>query len=91
MMGIVRRMMEVESIIHPNRRKMTINPKMMKMGGTGSVMTHWVIFLPVSYLLGITAGWGVAGAWLALPLYIVSYSALIYLKYRKGSWLLLQV
>ena len=55
------------------------------------VMTHWVIFLPVSYLLGITAGWGVTGAWLALPLYIVSYSALIYLKYRKGSWLLLQV
>jgi len=55
------------------------------------VLTHWVIFLPVSYFLGISAGWGVAGAWLALPLYIVSYSALIYLKYRKGSWLLLQV
>ncbi len=55
------------------------------------VLTHWVIFLPVSYFLGITAGWGLTGAWLALPLYIVSYSALMYLKYRKGSWLLLQV
>ncbi|MEW6510593.1 MAG: MATE family efflux transporter [Bacteroidota bacterium] len=51
------------------------------------VLTHWVIFLPVSYILGVRLGWGVEGAWLALPLYIVSYSLLIYRKYRSDSWL----
>ncbi len=55
------------------------------------VLTHWIIFLPVSYLLGVTFGGGIAGAWMALPLYIVSYSLLIYLKYRKGAWLLIKV
>jgi multidrug resistance protein, MATE family len=55
------------------------------------VLTHWVVFLPLSYLLGVTFGGGLIGAWLALPVYIVSYSLLIYLKYRKGTWLLIKV
>lgn len=55
------------------------------------VLTHWVIFLPLCYVLGVALGGGVVGAWLALPVYIVSYSLLIYLKYRKGTWLLIKV
>ncbi len=55
------------------------------------VLTHWVIFLPLSYVLGVVLGGGLVGAWLALPVYIVSYSLLIYLKYRKGNWLLIKV
>lgn len=51
------------------------------------VLTHWVIFLPLCYLLGVTLGLGLTGAWMALPVYIVSYTVLIYLKYRKGTWL----
>ena len=51
------------------------------------VLTHWVIFLPVCYIFGVSLGWGLPGTWFALPLYIISYSTLIYLKYRKGSWL----
>lgn len=55
------------------------------------VLTHWVIFLPVSYVLGVRMGWGVTGAWLALPVYIVSYSLLVYRKYRSDSWLSITV
>jgi Na+-driven multidrug efflux pump len=55
------------------------------------VLTHWVIFLPVSYILGVTLALGIEGAWLALPLYIVSYSLLIFWKYRDGSWLTMKV
>lgn len=51
------------------------------------VLTHWVIFLPLAYVLGVTLGWGLEGAWLALPVYIISYSLLIYRKYRTNSWL----
>ncbi len=51
------------------------------------VVTHWIIFLPVCYLLSVTLDGGLVGAWFALPLYIVSYTLLIFLKYRKDSWL----
>ncbi len=55
------------------------------------VLTHWVIFLPVSYVLGVVLGGGIIGAWIALPVYIVAYSALIYAKYRKGAWVHMKV
>jgi MATE family multidrug resistance protein len=55
------------------------------------VITHWVIFLPACYLMGVTFGGGIIGAWLALPAYILSYTGLIYLKYRGDSWLLMRV
>ncbi len=55
------------------------------------VLTHWVIFLPLAYVLGVLCQGGITGAWLALPMYVVSYSALIYARYRKGTWLLMKV
>lgn len=51
------------------------------------VLTHWIIFLPLCYVLGVKMGFGLEGAWAALPVYIVSYSLLIYRKYRSDSWL----
>ena len=55
------------------------------------VLTHWVVFLPVSYVLGVKLGFGLPGAWFALPVYIISYSLLIYRKYRSDSWLTIRV
>jgi len=55
------------------------------------VLTHWIIFLPACYILGVTLEGGLIGAWMALPVYIVSYSLLIYLKYRRNHWLLMRV
>jgi multidrug resistance protein, MATE family len=55
------------------------------------VLTHWIIFLPLCYVLGVTFGLGLTGAWLALPVYIVSYTVLIYLKYRKETWLRIKI
>ena len=55
------------------------------------VLTHWVIFLPVSYVLGVVLGAGLVGAWLALPAYIIAYSLLVYWKYRRGTWLHMRV
>ena len=49
------------------------------------------MFLPISYVLGVTLGGGLVGAWSALPVYIVSYTVFILLKYRKGDWHLIQV
>ena len=55
------------------------------------VLTHWVVFLPLSYLLGVVLGGGLVGAWLALPVYIVSYTGMIVTKYRRGAWLTMKV
>lgn len=55
------------------------------------VLTHWVIFLPASYVLGVVLGAGLVGAWLALPAYIIAYSLLVYGKYRRGTWLHMRV
>lgn len=55
------------------------------------VLTHWIVFLPISYVLGVKLGGGLLGAWSALPVYIVSYTICILIKYRKGDWHLIQV
>jgi putative MATE family efflux protein len=49
------------------------------------VITHWIVFLPLAYILGLH--FGIVGAWLALPLYIFVYSSLAWMKFRSGSWL----
>jgi len=51
------------------------------------VLTHWIIFLPLTYIFGVTLGWGLRGAWCALPAYILMYTALNYLKFRSSSWI----
>ncbi|MCI0706136.1 MAG: MATE family efflux transporter [Ignavibacteriae bacterium] len=50
------------------------------------IITHWVIFLPLAYVIGVTFEHGLTGAWLALPIYIVSYTLMAWLKFRSGSW-----
>ncbi|MBI5475422.1 MAG: MATE family efflux transporter [Ignavibacteriales bacterium] len=55
------------------------------------VITHWIIFLPLTYIFGIKSGWGVAGAWLALPIYIVTYTLMNYLRFRSVGWLKIQI
>lgn len=51
------------------------------------VLTHWVIFLPLTYLLGVVLGWGIIGAWMALPVYIVAYTAMNAAKFRSNNWI----
>lgn len=55
------------------------------------VVTHWVVFLPLCYVLSIVLGGGIVGAWLALPVYILAYTGFIYGKYRTGGWLEMKV
>ncbi|MBM4168272.1 MAG: MATE family efflux transporter [Ignavibacteria bacterium] len=50
------------------------------------ILTHWIVFLPFSYVVGVTFGYGIFGAWMALPVYVVSYSFLTWSKFLSGSW-----
>lgn len=50
------------------------------------VIVNWFVFVPIAYLLGVVLGFGLVGAWSALPFYVLLYSAVIFLKFKYGSW-----
>ncbi|MBI2619573.1 MAG: MATE family efflux transporter [Ignavibacteriales bacterium] len=55
------------------------------------IITHWIIFLPVSFLLGVSLELGIIGAWTGLPLYIAMYTTVAWVKFRSGSWKTIKV
>ena len=55
------------------------------------IITHWIIFLPLTYVIGISFNLGIIGAWLALPVYIIAYTILTYLKFRSMNWLQIKI
>jgi len=55
------------------------------------IITHWIIFLPASFILGVTLGNGIVGAWMALPIYIAMYTTTAWVKFRSGSWKAIKV
>jgi multidrug resistance protein, MATE family len=58
---------------------------------TSEILTHWFVFLPLAYIFAVTLNMGAIGAWLALPVYIVIYSSIMFIKFRSGGWKSLQV
>ena len=50
------------------------------------VITNLLVFVPLAYLFGVYLGWGFVWAWVALPIYIITYSFIIFLKFRSGKW-----
>ena len=50
------------------------------------VVTNLLIFVPLSYFLGVYLHLGLTWAWGALPVYIVLFSATILIKFRFGRW-----
>ena len=50
------------------------------------VITNLLIFVPAAYFLGVYLQLGLYWAWVALPIYIISYSLIIYLKFNSASW-----
>lgn len=52
------------------------------------VIANIFIFVPIAYLLGITFEFGLVGAWLALPVYIIGYSIVIFIRFNSKDWYL---
>ncbi len=50
------------------------------------VITNLIIFVPLAYFLGVYLGLGLTWAWMALPVYIILYSLIIYIKFSKSDW-----
>ncbi len=50
------------------------------------VIANLLIFVPLSYFLGVYLGLGLTWAWLALPVYIMAYTGMMYIKFNSGTW-----
>ncbi len=50
------------------------------------IITNLIIFVPLAYFLGIYLELGLTWAWMALPVYIILYSLIIYLKFNSTTW-----
>ncbi len=50
------------------------------------VISNLFIFVPLAFILGVVLKLGLNWAWGALPFYIITYSIVIFLKFRSGSW-----
>ncbi len=51
----------------------------------------WLVRLPLSWLLGITAGLGLAGIWAAMILDMSVRALMLSLRFRNGAWQRIQV
>jgi len=50
------------------------------------VVTNLLIFVPLAYFLGVYLNLGLTWAWMALPVYIVLYSTIIFIKFNSIDW-----
>lgn len=50
------------------------------------VVTNLIIFVPLAYFLGVYLDLGLTWAWVALPVYIIIYSLVIFLKFNSKDW-----
>jgi putative MATE family efflux protein len=55
------------------------------------VVTHWIIFLPLTYIYGVVLGGGITSAWWALPIYTVTFLLFNYFKFRSKTWMSLKI
>ena len=55
-------------------------PMVVSIGGA------WLCFLPLIFLFGTTAGWGIDGAWLGATLFLALIGVLLLARFRGGRW-----
>jgi putative MATE family efflux protein len=49
-------------------------------------LTNLLVFVPLAYFFGVYLGLGLTMAWVGLPIYIITYSFVIWRRFRKGKW-----
>lgn len=52
---------------------------------------HFSCLMPISYLLGLTLGFGMWGAWSAMIAYVVLMAGIMTWKFSEGSWKQIQI
>ena len=55
------------------------------------VVLAWGVFVPLTYALTFTLGWGVDGAWIAVVVFIAATGVGLHFRLRSGKWLTMRV
>ena len=55
------------------------------------VLTHWVLFIPACYILGITLGLGFWGPWIAFGLHLTFFAVFVFWRFKTGYWKTIKV
>ncbi len=50
------------------------------------VIMNCLVFVPAGYFFGVYLGYGLKGAWATLPVYVIIFSAAIFIKFNYGDW-----
>ncbi len=53
---------------------------------TAEVIANLFIFVPLAFILGMYFKLGLTITWLALPIYIISYTVIIFFKFLRNNW-----
>ena len=55
------------------------------------VVSHWVLFVPACYILGITLGFGFWGPWIAFGIHLTFFAVFVFWRFRTGYWKTIKV
>lgn len=49
-------------------------------------ISQWFVRLPLAYLFGVTLGYGLIGAWIAMTVETIIGGLLFYIRFKRGKW-----
>lgn len=55
------------------------------------VSLHWLVFVPLSYVLGVIAKLSIVGLWLSADIYVFLLSVFMMIGLRMGKWKLVKI
>ena len=50
------------------------------------IINHWLIFVPLCYLLSIHYGYGYWGAWYSFAIHLIFLAIFMYIRFKIGNW-----
>ena len=50
------------------------------------ILTHWGLFIPACYILGIVYGYGFWGMWISFGLHLTFFATYLLWRFKQGHW-----
>lgn len=54
--------------------------------GISEILFVWLVFIPLSYLLGVFLEFGIIGSWIAMIAYFFGFDIVLFRNFKKGKW-----